>query len=63
MPSSREFSNPGSNPHLLRLLHWQVGSLLLNHLGGPIHKDYELTDEKAGKKEMLIDSPQRHRAG
>ena len=30
----RGFSQPwGSNPHLLRLLHWQADSLPLNHLG------------------------------
>ena len=28
------FSTQGSNPRLLRLLHWHVDSLLLGHLGG-----------------------------
>ena len=27
------FPTQGSNPHLLRLLHWQAGSLPLRHLG------------------------------
>ena len=27
------FLTQGSNPHLLHLLHWQVDSLLLSHLG------------------------------
>ena len=29
------FPAQGLNPHLLRLLHWQVGSLSLHHLGSP----------------------------
>ena len=29
------FPTQESNPHLLCLLHWQVDSLLLSHLGGP----------------------------
>ena len=29
------FPTQGSNLHLLHLLHWQVGSLPLDHLGGP----------------------------
>ena len=29
------FPTQGSNPHLLCLLHWQVGSLPLSHLGSP----------------------------
>ena len=29
------FPTQGLNPHLLRLLHWQVDSLLLSHLGRP----------------------------
>ena len=29
------FLNQGSNPHRLNLLHWQVDSLLLCHLGSP----------------------------
>ena len=28
------FTTQGSNPRLLRLLHWQAGSLPLHHLGG-----------------------------
>ena len=30
------FSTQGSNLHLLRLLHWQVDSLPLSHLGSPV---------------------------
>ena len=29
------FLTQGSNPHLLKLLHWQADSLTLHHLGGP----------------------------
>ena len=29
------FPTQGWNPHLLHLLHWQAGSLPLNHLGSP----------------------------
>ena len=29
------FPTQGSNPHLLYLLHWQVGSLPLSHVGSP----------------------------
>ena len=29
------FQTQGSNPYLLHLLHWQVGSLPLSHLGSP----------------------------
>ena len=29
------FPTQGSNPHLLHLLHWQVNTLPLNHLGSP----------------------------
>ena len=32
-PTPRDLSNPGINPHLLCLLHWQVNSLPLHHLG------------------------------
>ena len=35
VPSSRGSSNQGSNPHLLRLLHWQAGSLPLAPPGKP----------------------------
>ena len=36
MPSSRGiFPKQRSNSHLLHPLHWQSGSLLLNHLGSP----------------------------
>ena len=31
----RIFPTQGSNPHLLHLLHWQVDSLPLSHLGSP----------------------------
>ena len=34
-PSPGIFLTQGSNPSLLCLLHWQVGSLLLRHLGNP----------------------------
>ena len=34
-PTSGVFSTQGSNPHLLRLLHWQEDSLPLSHLGIP----------------------------
>ena len=30
------FLTQESNLHLLRLLHWQAGSLPLNHLGSPV---------------------------
>jgi len=30
------FLTQGSNPHLLSLLHWQVDSLPLSHLGSPM---------------------------
>ena len=33
------FLTQGSNPSLLRLLHWQAGSLPLHHLGSPINVD------------------------
>ena len=33
------FLPQGSNPCLLRLLHWQAGSLPLHHLGSPINVD------------------------
>ena len=32
-PPLGNLPNPGSNPHLLCLLDWQAGSLLLRHLG------------------------------
>jgi len=35
MPSSRDLPNQVSNPHLLHLLHWQVGSLPLAPSGKP----------------------------
>ena len=34
-PSPGDLPNP-RNPSLLSVLHWQAGSLPLNHLGGPI---------------------------
>ena len=33
--SSRNLSNPGMEPRLRHLLHWQADSLLLSHLGSP----------------------------
>ena len=35
LPPPGIFSFQGLNPHLLRLLHWQAGSLALSHLGSP----------------------------
>ena len=35
-PTARDLLDPGTNPHLSHLLHWQVGSLLLSHLGSPM---------------------------
>ena len=32
----------GSNPRLLRFLHWQVGALPLQHLGSPIGTELPL---------------------
>ena len=43
------FLTQGSNPRLLHLLHWQVGSLPLSHLGGPIAK-LSITKKKTEKK-------------
>ena len=34
-PPPRDLPDPGSNPHLLWLLHWQVGSSPLSHWGSP----------------------------
>ena len=34
MSSSEDPSNPGIEPTFLSLLHWQVNSLPLRHLGG-----------------------------
>ena len=36
-PTPGDFLNTGLNPHLLHLLHWQVDSLLLGHLGSSTH--------------------------
>ena len=36
------FLTQGSNPHLLCLLHWQVGSSPLQHLGSPIYNHEKL---------------------
>ena len=35
-PTPGDFPGPGSNAHLLHLLHWQADSLPLCHLGSPI---------------------------
>ena len=35
------FLNQGSNPHLLSLLHWQMDSLPLCHLGSPSHREMD----------------------
>ena len=34
-PTSGDLPDPGVKPKLLRLLHWQAGSLSLSHLGSP----------------------------
>ena len=34
-PPPGDLPDPGSNPHLLCLLHWQADSLLLSHRGSP----------------------------
>ena len=34
-PSAGDPPDPGINPHLLCLLHWQASSLPLSHLGSP----------------------------
>ena len=34
-PTPRDLPDPGIKPKLLRLLHWQAGSLSLSHLGSP----------------------------
>ena len=34
------FLTQGLNPHLLHLLHWQVGSFPLHHMGSPKKKPY-----------------------
>ena len=36
-PSPGDLPDPGSNPHLFCLLHWQADSLPLNHLGSPTY--------------------------
>ena len=43
-PSSGALSDPGIKPHLL---HWQVGSLPLSHLGEPLGK---VMVSKSGKR-------------
>ncbi|CAI9179808.1 unnamed protein product [Rangifer tarandus platyrhynchus] len=35
-PPPGDLADPGLNPRLLHLLHWQVGSLPLSHLGNPL---------------------------
>ena len=37
-PSPGNIPDPGLNPHLLCLLHWQVDSLPLLLLGSPVYK-------------------------
>ena len=37
LPPPQDLPTQGSNPHLLGLLHWQVGSLPLCYLGNPIN--------------------------
>ena len=34
-PSPEDLPNPGTEPSLLCLLHWEAGSLALHHLGSP----------------------------
>ena len=50
-PSQRIFLTKGSNPHLLRFLHWQVDSLPLSHLGSPNNKQISI---KKKRKEKLV---------
>ena len=42
-PSPGDLPHPGSQPPLLRLLHWQAGFLPLHHLGCPLHGRAGLT--------------------
>ena len=39
-PSPGDLPNPGIDPHLLRLLHWQADSLLLSYLVSPSNALY-----------------------
>ena len=48
------FPTQGSNPHLLRLLHWQVGSLPRRHLGRPRSGPYWIP-KSAGS--LILDIP------
>ena len=41
-PPPRDLLNPGLNPHLLRLLHWQAGSLPLAPPGKPQQEGWSL---------------------
>ena len=36
LPTPGDLPDPGIEPHLLYLLHWQVDSLPLSHLGSPV---------------------------
>ena len=38
----RKFPTQGSNPGLLHLLHWQVNSIPLSHLGTPVCQNMTL---------------------
>ena len=48
------FPTQGSNPHLLHLLHWQAGSLLLSQRGSP---RYSLQEQS---KSWVIFTPNAH---
>ena len=47
-PPQEDLPQPGMNPHLLPLLHWQADSLPLSHLGS------SLSDSKSAKKMYFI---------
>ena len=49
------FPTQGSNPHLLRLLHWQADSLPLSHLGSPVSIWYTwaILTQRRGKHNQL----------
>ena len=38
LPTPGDLPDPGSNPYILHLLHWQVDSLPLSHLNSPLNK-------------------------
>ena len=58
LPTPGDLPDPGIEPHLLYLLHWQVDSLPLRHLGSPVQilTHHSLCDHRQESEPLVLSS-------